>query len=596
MASSSSFSFDGMHVDSSFRPGARDAAIALAIALVASLLPFHHLFRLPFALDDYTFLLQAAGIDPAPFTLRRWLSTHAYYEAMLGVFGPRPLPWHGVAFLLHASLAAGVWAMARRLGASRPAAYTACGLFAASPVNVTVVYWIACIQEIGAGLFLVAAAWVIGNPGRWRWAAVPLFVLAMLCKESVLVAPAALLFIYGRRVWRPAAAMLLAGAVVFIASGLQTRMFASDLSLPYAAAYDSTLAVNLATQLVWLLAGWRAYPDRVAAPDPHLVPLALAFLAAALIAVRLWGRTARPAGLAAAVWYVALLAPVLPLRQHAYAYYSYLPQMGLLILIAVAVDRLCARWRPRMPALRLAAGVALIALSIGCAARSAKTHESLLLPKSLVIHDSVLRAGACAGAIVRAVHDARLPPAVRRVAFTSFPEQLGNSAPTPGSDANRPHSVRVRRFPLRDALRDGKLIALHFPGRTSVWADTLTARDEQDDTALFFTSGFNDVTLVKDLPRGYLLQAQGQLLADDRPAATRSLLRALTIAPGHASARVLLAGLELEAGHVGAVRTLLGGVDSTAVTPEMRPILRQVANYLRTGKQFPDSAAAVPAR
>jgi hypothetical protein len=593
MASDSGF--DGIRLDQSFRPGAREAAVAFAIALAASLLPFHRAVGRPFALDDYTFLLQAAGIDPAPFTLRRWLSTRAYYEMMLGLFGPRPVPWHLIAFLLHASLASGVWAMARRLGVSRTAAWTACGLFAASPVAVTAVYWIACIQEIGAGLWLVAAAWMVGSPGRWRWTAVPLFVLAMLCKESVLAAPVALLFIYGRRITRPAAAMLLAGAAVFVASGLQARMFASDAALPYATAYDSTLAVHLATQFVWLVAGWRAYPDRVAAPDPHLVPLALALLAVAFIAVRAWGRGARRPALAAAVWFVALLLPVLPLRQHAYAYYSYLPQMGLLILIAAGADQLCRRWRPQATELRLVAGVTLVAVSVLCAARSARTHESLLLPKSLVIHDSVLRAGACAGAIVRAVHDAHLSPTVHRVAFMSFPEELGTSAPTPGSNSALPNQVRVRKFPLRDSLRGGKLIALHYPGLAAAWVDTLTAQDEQPDTALFFTSGFDDVALVEDVPRAYLLQAQGQLMAGDRDAAVRSLQRAIAIAPAHPAARVLLAGLELEAAHVDVARDLVRGVDASVLTPDIRPLLKQVQDYLTTGTQFPDSAAALRA-
>src|SRR5437762_1685695 len=94
-------SLEGLAVDRTFRPVSRDAAAAFAIAVAAALLPFHRAFHFPFALDDYTFLLQAAGLDPAPFLLRRWLSVRGYYELMLHLFGPRPEMWHVLAFLLH---------------------------------------------------------------------------------------------------------------------------------------------------------------------------------------------------------------------------------------------------------------------------------------------------------------------------------------------------------------------------------------------------------------------------------------------------------------------------------------------------------------
>jgi hypothetical protein len=277
------------------RAAAWPVAVAAAIAAVACLVPFHRGLRFPFALDDYSFLMPAAGLEEVPFSLRRWLSVRGYYEAALALFGPTPLEWHLVGFALHVANATWVFVLARRLGAGRAAAWVAAGLFAGSPLAFTITYWIACIQELGSCFFLLTATWLLMRRDRWRLASVPVFAAAVLCKESVLAAPLALAFVLGPRVRRLAAVQLAIGVALFFAAGLGARMWKSDPTLPYATAYDTTLLVNLATQLVWFLAPWRPYPDRLAAPQPGLVLPALAVVAAAVVVLVLRrGRGARP--------------------------------------------------------------------------------------------------------------------------------------------------------------------------------------------------------------------------------------------------------------------------------------------------------------
>lgn len=570
-------------------PG-RDLAVAAVVALVAALVPFHRALHFPFALDDYTFLMQASGLEPAHWTLRRVLSTRVYYGLMLRAFGPQPFAWHVVAFTVHAGISVALAVVARRCGASRWAAWLACGLFAASPVAFTVVYWIACIQELAAGAFLLLAALLLHRRGRRQWWAVAAFAAAMLCKESVLAAPLALLAWQGRRAWRPVAGMLAAGIAIFALSGLHGRMFTTDKAAPYATDYGFNIVTHLATQFVWWAAPWRAYPDRVAAPDPHLLLPALVILGCGVGLVWWAGPRARRPFLLAAVWFVALLLPVLPLRQHAYAYYAYLPQMGFLILAAVGIDRAAARAGRHSRLATAAAGTAVLAAWMLCAGRTARTHESLKLVNSLVPHDSVVRYGEAAGALVRAVDEAHLPAGVRRIVFMCFPEQLGTAAPTPGAKAER-GMTRIRKFPLRESLREGRLFALHKPGVEAVWTDTLTLRDESPDTAWFFTSGFNDVARLEDAPRAYLLQAQGQLMISDRAAAMRSLRRVLEIAPGHVPARVLLGALELEAGHAGTTRTLIDGISRDQVPAELQKFFDQMLKYLATPGAVPSLGA-----
>lgn len=558
----------------------RDLAIAIAIAAIATLVPYHRGLQFPFALDDYTYLMQAAGFDPVGFDLRRWLAVRGYFEAMLTLAGPRVEAWHAVAFTLHAGLAVAVGAWARRFGASRFAASLAVGLFAASPLAFMVLYWIACIQELGSAAFLLAAAWCMPRADRGRWIAVPLFAAAVLCKESVLAAPFALAWVFGRRTWRVAAAMLIAGGALFVASGLHARMFATAPSLPYVTDYGARLWVHLATQIVWGVAAWRPYPDRIAAPDPRLVWPALVVVLFVAYAIWTARGDARRAIVAAVVWYVALLLPVLPLANHAYAYYGYVPQMGFVMLLGVAIDWASRRWRASVP-VRVAIGAAVIVVSILAAAHNARTHESLTLPKSTVPHDSVVRAGRAADALLRGIRDAHLPGSVRRVVFTSFPSELATAASTPGPrDATG--MVRIRRIPLRDALRDGDLVALHFPGMEAVWADTLTERDEGPDTAILFTAGFDQVRPLTGPTQAYFLQSQGRLGSGDREGARRDLGRVIALDPGNAPARIVLAGMEIERGNAQAARALIANVDESALAPEMQTFLREVRRTLQS--------------
>src|SRR5262249_11294113 len=150
----------------------------------------------------YTYLMQASGIEPAAIGLRRLLSTRVYYTIMLRAFGPHPMPWHVAALAIHAANATAVGLFTRRFGGTRFAAGFARALLAASSVNFTVLYWVACIQELGAPAFVLLAAWMLGWKGARAGWAIAAFAAAMLCKESVLATPLPLALVYGRRVWR----------------------------------------------------------------------------------------------------------------------------------------------------------------------------------------------------------------------------------------------------------------------------------------------------------------------------------------------------------------------------------------------------------
>lgn len=559
-----------------------DVTAAAVLAILATLVAYPRGLQFPFALDDYTYLMPAAGLEPVTGGIRRWLAVRGYYELCLRMFGPQTLGWHLLAYAVHAGNAVWVFVLARKLGASRVQGWIASTLFAASPIAFTVLYWIACIQELGSGFLVLTAAFLLGYSRR-PWWSVPAFAAAMLFKESVLVAPLVFVIVFGRRVARIAAVQLAVGIALFVAAGLHARMFDARPEAPYATAYDITVLKNLATQLVWLVSPWRAYPDRIAAPDgAMMLPAALALASVAIIAAVVRGHGLR-ALTWALLWFAALLAPVLPLRSHTFAYYSYVPQIGLLMLLPAALAGigtwLSARLRLASPAIAIGLlGMAATGGWIACAARNARLHETLMLRDSEIPHDSVVRSAYVADGIMRSIRDAQLPDSIKRVTVISLPMDVAKVAQTPGQ--MKPGMVRQRTNPVEMALRDGKLLALHFDGIGGDYRDSLTVADEAADTAIFFASGFRDLTRLPDAGEAYAIQAQGNLLGERREAARHDLEAALRIRPDHAVSRVLLAGLEAESAHFDRARTLIQGVDPSTIPAQLRPYLTRIQSLL----------------
>jgi len=153
----------------------------------------------------------------------------------------------------------------------------------------------------------------------------------------------------------------------------------------------------------------------------------------------------------------------------------------------------------------------------------------------------------------------------------------------------------VRRFPMRDAFRDGKLIALHFPNLRGVWVDSMSTDVEGPDTALWFTAGFNDMVRLPNAGGAWEFVAQGHLMAQDREAARQALLRAVALEPTSQNARVVLAGLELEAGHTDEAMVLVHDIHADDVQAELRPALSQIRQILGLDPLVPVPASPPPA-
>jgi hypothetical protein len=565
-------------------PGVRHGVLwALGLAALGAVAVYHRAFGFFFALDDYTYLFRAAGIDPDPFSMRRLLGVRMYYNAGYQLLGLHPFGWHVVAFVVHVLNAGWVFVLARRLNVERDVAIAAALLFAMSPVAFTVVYWIAGIQELLSTFFILAATYVALREGRRRWFCVPLYVCAVLSKESVLCAPLALLFIGGRRTWRLVVTQLAVGAALFVSAGLHKRMLVGDLAQPYAAHYDVTLLENLATLMAWFAMPWRAYPDRIARAEPaHLWLMLIGVLGTYALLRMLRGRGTR-ALVAALAWFVALSLPVLPLKQHLYAYYAYAPQIGFLIGLAALVWRGAARIGGRWPQLvRALPAASMVVLCLLCAVfawRNAREHEGLMLGDSALHHDAVLRYGTVAGSMVAALRDLDLTPEQHRVAIIVMTRREGVLAPgvvpTPGAR-------RIRKIPMKEALREGRLLRLHFPGLEGGFVDSLTARDEQDDTVILVAQGDRNLQRI-DVQMALVAQGLQQLHNDEYAAAERSAARALELDPQNLAAILVMIGARAGTGRVTEAQGILAQVEALNIQDEsVLMLVREIKEIVTT--------------
>lgn len=189
--------------------------LAAALIAAAAVLPFAAGARGGFVYDDHPIVERNRALDPAaswkavlalphwnereslvrqPYGLYRPL-TLATFRAQRAAHGPRPWAFRLINLLLHALNALLVLALARRLEVPEREAVLAALAFAVLPVHAEAVSWIVGRAELlAAGFSLGTLTLAAGErrPGRLA-AALALYLLAMLSKESAAALPAGLI-------------------------------------------------------------------------------------------------------------------------------------------------------------------------------------------------------------------------------------------------------------------------------------------------------------------------------------------------------------------------------------------------------------------
>jgi len=328
--------------------------------------------------------LDAQSQEAAPSFRPVRTSFYALLYALDGKETPRPwiyhlsnVAWHGAAAMLLFLVALLLWE--RLSGGLTTAARTAALLmalgFAANPANSEAVCWIKCLDDLMAGVFVLAAARAVlkWNGGqRGLWAALGWFLLAAFSKESAApFAGVVFLLFYGfhklplrRSVLLTVPFLLVA---LFYVGWRQAVIGRASQCPPLSGTYMQTLVdmCPVVTEYARLLCGIPPFCvdyNYMVAEPPYaflsgrvLGGLALALLAAGL-AVWLWRRPRWRLTAFGLAWIGLFLLPVsnlIPMMQYMAERFLYLPMMGFLLALGGVFLNFS---RPRLVA-AVAAGV-----------------------------------------------------------------------------------------------------------------------------------------------------------------------------------------------------------------------------------------------
>ncbi len=337
-------------------PGPRAAVKApdLAAGLLivcAAVLVFRGATAYGFSQDDFAALGRAAGLLPRFVQPWRWLALQGFFDVMRPLADLHALPYHLASLAGHALAGVLVYRLILRF-TGRPAAFAGAVFFATHPASFTAVYWVSTIGDLWALVFaLLALEWAAAR-GRTRWLAPAAFALALLCKESVLLLPLAIVawrLLDRRRDARPGSggpvldgalvAMLVLAVLYGVYFAIQNRLAVPAAGAePYTIGVGAHLVANLATYLGWTANLWlpsvHGWSDAID-PSAFRWGAGLLLLWAGLAFVP---ALARRGWLHGAILYAVLIAPVVPLRHHTYHYYLYGALAGAAVAVAALVD------------------------------------------------------------------------------------------------------------------------------------------------------------------------------------------------------------------------------------------------------------------
>ena len=381
------------HADAAER---RTLPIAVLLAL-ATLLAYWPVVQCGYLnLDDNVYVTGNPAIwGGVTLAGARWAftTTHAglwhpltWLSHMLDVqlFGPNPAGHHATNLLLHvANVVVLLLVLVRATGALWPSAAVA-ALFALHPLHVESVAWVAERKDVLSGFFGLTTIWAYvryaQRPAPGRYALVVLsLALGLMAKPMLVTLPLVLLLLDRWPLRRgmslrlvveklPLLALAAAASVMGIVAGQRADAVGSLARFPL----EARLANALVSYARYL--GKTLWPSRLAVfyPYPSAWPAwqlaGAAVLLAAVTTVAIVHMRRRPYLLVGWLWFLGMLFPVSGVVQdgsQAMAdHFTYLPLIGLFVMVAWGGQDLLARWPVPPPGLKASALALLLAL--GC--------------------------------------------------------------------------------------------------------------------------------------------------------------------------------------------------------------------------------------
>jgi hypothetical protein len=310
-------------------------------------------------------LLIALCIPRAQGTIRP-LSERAFFMLGYGLFGLDSLPFRMVIFATQFAALALVALAGAKLTGSRAAGFWAALLWTINSATVQPLAWVCVYNEVMCALFLLLAFYFLlryieagdGNPGArrfkiWEWV---VFLLGFGALELNVVYPVlagAYTLLCARKFFRGTLPML---AVSIGYTIVHTRVAPIPTAGDYSMHFGWSTLRTLAIYWTWSIGP--AFLETSRHMSRWMLIAGIAAVSAGLLvffALRL--RAGQRVALFCVAWYLATLAPMLPLRDHVTEYYPYISVIGLAWLGGWG---LVAAWR-RGPGGR-AAAVTLAAL------------------------------------------------------------------------------------------------------------------------------------------------------------------------------------------------------------------------------------------
>ena len=370
----------------------------IAFVLALTFAVYLPTLRYQFVYDDRGQILENPAIHtwhsvPTYFTAHVWAGVMPdewvnYYRPLFllwvrineAVFGNRAWAWHLTTILTHVLTTLLVYLLAYRLGIGRDVALLAALIFGLHPAHIEAVAWISGVNEPLLGIFLISSllAYVhsrtdAAGASKWKSMSLVLFACALLMKENALVLPALLLvyeWVFGVDWGRPLGAKRVLnwcteafGQIwpyfVLVALYVVARIYAlkgfTHIATPLSTAQLvftwPALFAFWVRHLIWP-AGLSTYYNFPAVLHPTFRNFVLPAIVDVSVGVAIFAfvRRSRPAAFFA-VWLVLPLIPLLNLRvfvanDFAHDRHLYLPSVGLAVLLAMALKKVC-RGKPR---------------------------------------------------------------------------------------------------------------------------------------------------------------------------------------------------------------------------------------------------------
>jgi len=337
-------------------------------------------------------------------------TTHGHWHPMTWLshmtdcqfFGLNPAWHHLMNLLLHTANTILLFLVLRRMTGAPFRSALVAALFSLHPLHVEPVAWVAARKDVLSTFFwlLTLAVYIryCERPGLLRYVAVMIaFVAALAAKSMTVTLPLVLLLLdywplgrlnfakaegEERAPWykRPGIRVLAEKTIplLFLGASAVATVAVMKISTKAAISIDKVLPTkeHLGSSLIFYVTyvGKTLWPSSLALPYPHteappvaqVLVAGILFFAISFLALRWW--RSYPYLAVGWLWYVVTLLPVIgiiPFGPHDLAdRYTYIPLIGLFIIIGWGVPDFLREWQFRRVAPAAMAGAALSALSI----------------------------------------------------------------------------------------------------------------------------------------------------------------------------------------------------------------------------------------